>query len=295
MSRAAHRAAVIVLVAIALAACGSDATSSPAAPESLNVQPQNSTLLVGPNRISVALLDAQQNPVTATQVTVDIVDSKGTAIGTRPLENISAEYGGIPVYVGTASFPVRGQFEYLVHAVAKAGATVSGHAFVTVSAHSPNVAVGDRVPAVHQAVLSDPGVAISMVDSGVPPDTWHDQTVAAALAAHQPMVLFFGEPGYCASKTCGPTVAILKQLCTQYCSRFSFQHIEDHFPAANDQVGKANPAFVAFGLPTEPWVYFVSSDGVVADHFEGPVTIDQLQSAAAGTLAGHVPAVSLQT
>jgi len=106
------------------------------------------------------------------------------------------------------------------------------------------------------------------------------------------MVLFFGQPGYCPSKTCGPTVAILKQLCATECSHFSFQHIETDFPASANQVFN-NPAFRAFGLQTDPWVYLVNSAGVITDRFEGPITLDELQSAAAGTLAGHVPAVSL--
>jgi hypothetical protein len=283
--------------------CGSDAvcpaggtscqTPAPTA-ENLNVQPQNSTLLVGINRISIALLDARSNPVSASHVTVQILEPGGRQVAVRPLENIAAVYGGIPIYVGTAQFPAAGQYDFVVHGDASGGGAVNGHAFVNVAAKGAELAVGTAVPALHQAVLTDPGVTISMVDSGVPPDTWHDQTIAGALAARKPMVLFFGQPGYCPSKTCGPTVSILKQLCVQYCGQFSFQHIETDFPASVAQVFN-NPAFRAFGLQTDPWVYFVNSDGIITDRFEGPVTLDELQTAAQGTLAGRVPAVSLST
>jgi hypothetical protein len=292
--------AVATVVLVFAAGCGGNApvtcaAAGCAAPvqENLNVQPQNSTLLVGVNRVSVALLDGRQSPVAATGVSVDILNPAGQSIGTRPLQNISAVYGGIPVYVGIAQFPTAGQYEFVVTGHG-AGGTVDGHAFVTVASSGPEIAVGAHVPALHQAVLTDPGVTLSMVDSGVPPDTWHDQTIVGALAAHKPMVLFFGQPGFCPSKTCGPTVAILKQLCTQYCGQFSFQHIETDFPASTNQVFN-NPAFRAFGLPSDPWVYFVNSNGVVTDRFEGPITLTELQGAAAGTLAGHVPAVSLST
>ncbi len=292
--------AVAILVLLFSAGCGGNAPGSCAAAgctapvqENLNVQPQNSTLLVGVNRVSIALLDGKQSPVAATGVSVDILDPAGQSIGTRPMENIAAVYGGIPVYVGIAQFPTAGQYEFVVTGHA-AGGAVDGHAFVTVASSGAEVAVGAHVPALHQAVLTDPGVTLAMVDSGVPPDTWHDQTIAGALAAHRPMVLFFGQPGFCPSKTCGPTVAILKQLCTQYCSQFSFQHIETDFPASANQVFN-NPAFRAFGLPSDPWVYFVNSAGIIADRFEGPVTLDELQGAAEGTLAGHVPAVSLSS
>ena len=291
-----------LLLAVALlalgqsAGCGEVACAAgncvPASNETLTVQPQNSTLLVGVNRISVALLDGQQNPVAASSVTVQILDPTNKAVAVRPLENISSAYGGIPIYVGTAQFAVAGQYDYVVNGTGSDGKPVAGHAFVTVATKGPEVPVGATVPALHQAVLSDPGVTLAAVDSGVPPDTWHDQTIAGALAAHRPMVLFFGQPGYCPSKTCGPTVAILKQLCAQYCAAMSFQHIETDYPASAAQVFN-NPAFRAFGLQTDPWVYFVTSTGVVADRFEGPVTLDELQSAALGTLAGRVPAISL--
>ena len=292
-------AAALCVAAPLLSGCGdssSTCTSGPScagrAQENLNVQPQNSTLLVGVNRISIALLDARSNPVAARQVSVRIVGGSGQTISTRPLENIAAVYGGIPIYVGTAAFPVAGQYDYVVSGTATSGTAINGHAYVTVTRSGPEVAVGAHVPAVSQKVLTDPGVTLAMVDSGVPPDTWHDTTVAEALAAHRPMVLFFGQPGYCPSRTCGPTVKILEQLCVQYCSLLSFQHIETDFPASAAQVFN-NPAFRAFGLQTDPWVYFVNSAGVVADRFEGPVTLDELEGAAQGTLAGRVPAVSL--
>lgn len=289
-----HTALPAMALSLALAACASGAGAGGASPaaENLNVQPQNSTLLVGVNRISIALLDPHGNPVSARDVRVRIVDAGGTAVATRPLEDIASVYGGIPVYVGTAAFPAAGQYDYLVAATATTGSALEGHAFVTVARTGPEVPVGARVPPISQKVLTDPGVTLSMVDSGVPPDTWHDVTVAQALAAHRPMVLFFGQPGYCPSKTCGPTVKILEQLCAQFCAQLSFQHIETDFPASAAQVFN-NPAFRAFGLQTDPWVYFVNSEGIVADRFEGPVTLDELQGAAQGTLAGHVPAVTL--
>jgi hypothetical protein len=282
-----------------MAACGATvcAAQSCAPLVVLNVSPQNSTLLVGVNRISIALLNGQSTPVTAAHVSVDIKGPSGTSLGTRPLQNIAAVYGEVPVYVGIADFPAAGQYDYVVHGTDSSGNSVTGNAFVSVIAKGPELAVGMPVPAVQQKVVTDPGVSLSMVDSGVPPDTWHDVTVAQALAAHRPMVLYFGEPGYCPSKTCGPTVAILKQLCTQYCAQFSFQHIEDDIPPGPAFVQPNalpnNPAFLAFGLRSDPWVYLVNSAGVVADRFEGPVTLDELQGAAEGTLAGHVPAVSL--
>lgn len=286
--------AIGVAALLLLTACGQSLGTVQGASENLSVSPQNTTLLVGIDRISIALLDTQQNPVSATGVTVQIVDPGGTTVATRPLQNIGAEYGGIPVYVGIAKFPDVGQFEYLVHATGRGGAALTGHAYVTVHATGPEVHVGQQVPRVQQAILGDPGVTLPMIDSGLPPDGWHSETIAQGAAQHRPMVLFFGDPAYCPSKTCGPTRQILEQLCTQFCGQLLFEHIETYYPAGPPgPSAHVNPAFEAFGLQTDPWVYFVDSDGVVTDRYEGPVTLSELVQSAQGTLAGRVPAVTL--
>jgi len=287
-------AAWTLLVSLGAAACGDGGggTSPAAAPGELMVSPQNSALLVGVDRLSLALLDAQQRPVSAAKAMLEIQGARGT-FETLPLENIGPEYGNIPIYVGTARFPQAGQFKFVVNAVLANGSKQSGQAFIDVKAASPELAVGTAAPAISQPILTDPGVKISDIDSGVPPDEWHGTTIAAGLAQHKPMILYFGEPAYCKSKTCGPTVQILQKLNAEYGDRFIFEHIETHFPAGPDEGGKDNPAFKAFNLETDPWVFFVNSAGMISDRFEGPVTVSELKSAADGTLHGHVPAVDI--
>jgi hypothetical protein len=284
-----------VLAVTVVAACGGGDAPASGDAEALQVSPQNSTLLRGFNRISVALLDDQQNPVSVTAVSVQVVDPNGTVVSSEPLQGIGPQYGGIPVYVGVVSFPDIGEYEYLVSATSQQGAHVTGHAYVTVQEKGTQVAIGAHVPAnVNQAILGDRGVTVSMVDSGVPPDSWHTETVAQGVQQHRPMVLFFGDPGYCPSRTCGPTRDILEQLCSQFCGRMLFEHIETYYPAGPPSTSKVNPAFTAFGLTTDPWVYFVNANGIVADRYEGPVTLSELQQSAEGTLGGHVPAVQLE-
>jgi hypothetical protein len=246
------------------------------------------------NRISLALLDQQQNPVHANGVSIRVLNNNGAVVGSTALTNIGPEYGGIPVYTGVTKFPDVGQYEFIVRGSRSDGQPVLGHAYVTVAVSGIGVAVGAHVPPVSQAVLGVPGITVAMLDSGVPPDTWHDVTVAQGVAQHRPMVLYFGDPSFCPSKTCGPTHQILEQLCAVYCSQMLFEHIETYYPAGPPgATAHVNPAFSAFGLQTDPWIYFVDADGVVADRYEGPVTLQQLTESARGTLAGRVPAVAL--
>ena len=287
------RGLALTVGCIAVAACGGS-TSGGGAAENLSVSPQNTSFVVGVNRISVALLDQQQNPVHAMGVSLRVLNSNGAAVGTAALKNIGPEYGGIPVYVGVTTFPDVGQYQFIVSGSRSDGQPVLGHAYVTVVVTGVGIAVGAHVPPVSQAVLGVPGVTLPTLDSGIPPDNWHDVTIAQGVAQHRPLVLFFGDPAFCPSKTCGPTHQILEQLCTVYCSQMLFEHIETYYPAGPPgPTAHINPAFSAFGLQTDPWIYFVDTDGVVTDRYEGPVTLQQLKDSAQGTLAGHVPAVPL--
>lgn len=294
--RPRHRSRVAWLAVIGLlAACGATSSQAGNLPTagSVNVFPQNSTFLVGVDRLSVALLDRGKQPILDATASVD-VDDNGQVVETRPLQFVGRNYGAIPVYLGLVRFAHTGDYVLVVHVTKSDGTKDSGLAHVTVTDRSPELPVGHRLTEVHsdlrQPILGDPGVTISDIDSGVPPDPFHDMTIAQALAEHRPMVLYFGEPGRCPSRTCGPTVQVLEQIWPQYRDRMVFEHIEIHRPASGDAL---NPIYVAFGLTSEPWIYFVNADGVVADRFEGFVTVDELRAAADGTLAGKVPAVDL--
>ena len=298
MSRRAPRAvAGALLVGLALAACGGSAAdrSSTAAAGSgdLNISPQNTDIVVGVDRLGIAILTKDKKPVDGATATLQIQGGGGT-FETRPLEWIGRGYGTIPVYLATARLPQTGQYRLVVEATLADGTRDSGTAVVTVTDRSSELPVGYNLRQVkadlHQPILGDPGVTIDTIDSGVPPDGFHTATLQQGLDQHRPMVIYIGEPGRCVSQTCGPTVQVLEQIYPAYRDTMLFEHIEVHHPA---QANTFSPIYAAFGLTSEPWVYFVNAQGVVSDRFEGFVTADELRSAADGTLAGRVPAVDL--
>jgi hypothetical protein len=287
-----HRALVGALtLALLVAACGSAAgangTANTAAPQ-LTVTPQNSTLLVGENRLGIALTQGKQ-PVLGANARV-AVRSGSSTVETERLEFAGHEYKDIPYYLGAVAFPQQGVYHLVVDATLSNGQTASGSADVLVTTHSPEPPISLKMPALKQPVAADVGGDLAKLDSGVPPDPWHNATVADGMAQHRPMIVYFGQPGRCATETCGPTITVLEELCKTYCDRLLFEHVEVHYPASADAT---NPAFAAMGFQSEPWTYFVNAQGVIADRFEGPVTLAQVQAAADGTLAGKVPAVDV--
>jgi hypothetical protein len=279
-----HWGPVAVLVAL-LAGCSGTATSSAAA---VTVSPQNSVFLVGFDRVSIALTDGR-TPVLDAKASLEIPLKSSTE--TVSLDFVGHEYAKVPVYAGVAKFDHTGDTVVTVNATYSDGSIHTGIAHITVTDKSPSLPVGYPVPAVSQPVASTVNGDLSKIDTGVPaPDGWHTETIAQGLAQHQPMVLFFGTPGRCVSGVCGPTLKILEQLQATLGGKMLFEHIEPDYPAQSNIV---SPAYQEFGLTTEPWVYFVNANGVVADRFEGSVVLSQLEQAAAGTLAGKVPAVTL--
>lgn len=287
------RASIVgVAAAVLVAACGGGSGDAPASSaagvQQLTVTPQNSTLLVGENRLGIALSQGKQAVLDA--VATVAVRSSSTVIETEKLEFAGHEYKDIPYYLTAVSFPQQGTYELVVDATLHGGASAHGTANVLVTIHSPEPPIGFKMPALKQPIAADVGGNLAKLDSGVPPDPWHTATVADGLAQHRPMVVYFGQPGRCATETCGPTITVLQELCKSYCDKLLFEHVEVHYPADGDPT---NPAFTQMGFQSEPWVYFVNAQGVIADRFEGPVTLAQIKAAADGTLAGKVPAVDV--
>ncbi|HEX6493263.1 MAG TPA: hypothetical protein VF112_07100, partial [Candidatus Dormibacteraeota bacterium] len=186
MRRGAHALALAALLGGLLAACGEPQTASTTpTPQAgggankLQIEPTISELLTGTDRMGLALFDSAGKPVIGAQVTME-VQGPGGVDEHRPLKDIGPEYGGIPVYTGTASFPKVGVYRLLVAATLAGGGTGNGTIGVKVADTGPGLPIGARAPAVKQPIVG-PGVTVGMVDSGNPPDAWHTATVADGL------------------------------------------------------------------------------------------------------------------
>ena len=126
-----------------------------------------------------------------------------------------------------------------------------------------------------------PGAIDSMADGSgeIPDPELHRWTIADAIAQGRPALVLFGTPAYCTSRFCGPEVTELQRIGAEYPDRAVYIHIEiwrRYAPpetqvvnqAAADWLLRESPA----GTPemTEPWLYLIASDGIVADRW-GPL------------------------
>jgi hypothetical protein len=105
----------------------------------------------------------------------------------------------------------------------------------------------------------------------IPDPELHQWTIADAIAQGRPVLVLFATPVYCQSQFCGPTVEALQQLAADYPDKAVFIHVEiwRDFDKSVVNQGAADWLYRNDNL-TEPWLYLIDADGVIADRW-GPL------------------------
>jgi hypothetical protein len=152
---------------------------------------------------------------------------------------------------------------------------------------SPTVQVGAKAPASDTPTLADvDGDLAKLSTDEEPVEAFYEQSVADAIAAHEPFVLAFATPKFCTSAQCGPTLDRLKPVAQAH-PDITFINVEPYqlelregqlqpVLDANGQLTPA-PATNEWGLLSEPWIFVVDADGVVRGSFEGVVADAELE------------------
>lgn len=130
--------------------------------------------------------------------------------------------------------------------------------------------VGDRAPATESPTVDDPR-GVDPICTRSPRCSMHEMTIEQALESAKPLVVVFGTPRFCTSRTCGPVVDVIEDAKQRLGDEVNFVHVEvwrNDEDAINTQGGEA-PAFAEWKLQTEPWTYFIDAGGVVRDRWVG--------------------------
>jgi hypothetical protein len=114
------------------------------------------------------------------------------------------------------------------------------------------------------AITSDPA----------PDPSLYSMTVNEARETGLPTVVVFATPAFCQSKICGPIVDEIKDVKKRWDGRANFIHVEVY--SSFDPL-EVSPIMAAWGLSTEPWVFVLDREGLVADRLEGNVTAAELE------------------
>lgn len=219
--------------------------------------------------------------------------------------------GEISVYVANPEFDETGDWGVEITGTVDGNALGPINLPFTVAPPEEVITVGDPAPKSRQTLASDVD-DITEIDSMRPPDPMHDLTIEDAVTSGRPTVILFGTPAFCETLTCGPVMeTVMLPLYEQYLDQANFIHVEPYFleqarageafcavPAFNAELARAGAgegggacpelseeevaaAGESWDLTTEPVIFVVDSDGIIAGKFEAVSGPDEVESALA--------------
>jgi hypothetical protein len=251
-------------------------------------------LVVGPNRLLVNLLDSATEPLADPDRRVDVQLYDLAADPGTPASSAQASYlptieGRPGLYRAQVELDRAGDWGLEVIAHEPDGGTRTGRMVFPVREQGSTPAIGAPAPSSETpTAASAEEIAQISTDDDPDPD-FYLQSVDEALAAGEPFALVFATPAFCSSATCGPTLDLVKSVAAAYRDRLTFIHVEPYRLQTVD--GRLQPelndrnlpipidAVNQWGLPTEPYVFVVGSDGAISAKFEGIASAEELRAA----------------
>jgi hypothetical protein len=174
--------------------------------------------------------------------------------------------GGIQaIYAAELPLPHKGTYT-LLSLTRTANGLIGAPGELAVAPSSPIPDVGQRPPAIATDTPSSVGVNTALLTTRVPPDDMHQVSFKDVLGK-KPVVLLFSTPQLCISRVCGPVTDIAVQLEHQFGNRVAFIHEEVY--ANNQPKAGLRSQLKAFHLQTEPWLFTVNKQGLIAARLEG--------------------------
>lgn len=248
-----------------------------------NIQPRLESSLeaigVGPQRVLITLFDVDQNQYVATaerSVTATLRDSNGAPLQTSEGEFVWREERG--TYAFRFDLPEPERFQVTLE-TEEFG--VVGPIGMTALANPRVVSVGEAAP--RSQTRTAPPQSIALISSDPNPEpSFYAQSVAAAISGG-PTVVVFGSPRWCASSACVAMVDQLKRLHGDF-PELNFVHVEVYETidvTSPDQLVFVD-AVAEWDLISEPVLFVVDGEGLVAAVFEGGASDDELREAFEG-------------
>jgi len=131
-------------------------------------------------------------------------------------------------------------------------------------------AVGEKAPKISTPTAASVGGDLSKIDTRQPPSSMHDADFKDVIG-RKPVMIFFATPALCTSRVCGPVIDVAEQVKAESGDGIQFIHMEVFND--NDAAKGIRPQLAAFGLPSEPWVFSIGSDGRVVERVEGALGV----------------------
>lgn len=254
----------------------------------------SSQQVCGPNRFLFGFIDKQNRSAarpnrTASVGFYNLARNADTAVVTVTARFQWLLEGVTGIYVADVAYPEAGEWgaEFVTSLDGGTPEVIRARFQVQPKGMAPGI--GDPAPSAKTPTLDDVDGDLAKLSTDKEPDPQlYEVSIDTALAEGRPFVVAFATPAFCRSQTCGPMLDVVKAVAKDT-SGVTFINVEPYLLefkdgrlqpvlTANNQLQPA-PATLAFGIPSEPWVFVVDKDGIVRGSFEATVTVDELRSA----------------
>lgn len=279
--------------ALLLAACGGSGEGTPAGasdPATADNAPDqiadaeaypifaSSEVVVGSNRFLIGVRDQNDAPIGSRDLEVSVSfepQGDGTPTPTLDTEFLETVPGQRGLYVAKPEFDAAGPWTATV-SISGDGIDETISQELEVAEESTTPAIGAPAPASDTATAGDVDSLKEISTAKKPDPRFYEVSIKEALAEGEPFVVVFATPKFCSSQVCGPTLDDVAKVMDDF-PEVTVIHSEIY-----EGLEPNNPPVAAvteWGLPSEPWVFVVDSDGKVAAKYEGSVGHGELRSA----------------
>lgn len=233
-------------------------------------------------RVSLYALDADRERPRSVQYARFIPYDPGVGIVAHGHANSSVSDRALPVgrgvYVAPIQLDAAGLWGMLLE-MSSGEAEEEARVRFSVRERPSSPRVGERAPSIDSRTRSQVESLQELTSDPDPEPGLYAISIAEALEQGRPLLLAFATPAFCHSRTCAPVLNTVKTVWREFSDRINGIHIEVFENPDNPQRLVESEAFVAWRLPSEPWVFVIDADGVIRYAFEGAVTEAELRSA----------------
>jgi hypothetical protein len=300
------RYTLLLLAGLLLAACGQptandagaanaghdhSAGASPASPAAAGaLQPvlATSEIVTGPNRIALGLLQNNVPIKDADQTKVQVryyklSGDQGTLVGTEEARYYGEGLGERGAFIVHPTFDSAGPWGLEVEAQRPGQPAETHRLDINVAAEGDAPMVGQPAPRSKTPTASQVADLTTISSDTEPDPRLYQLSVEQAVTSRKPSLIMFATPGYCQTAVCGPGVDVLAKLVDTFGDKINAVHVEVY--RLPYDAGKTVPAMSEWGLRTEPWLFLVDKNGLIAGRYEGGITMAELEPAVAQLVA----------
>ncbi|MFT3851701.1 MAG: twin-arginine translocation signal domain-containing protein [Ilumatobacteraceae bacterium] len=248
--------------ALALAACGSDSTSSTPTYDLAPRLTDSPLLVPGESRIALSLV-AEQTLLSTGPATlkVKVLDGNGTTVAEQAADLHAT---GIPQAYWPLRFTITTPGFYRLSIDGGNPQTGNFGVFETSKVAMPYI--GSTLPQFDTPTVDDHRGVEPYCSLTPAPCPLHDVTLTQALASGKPLVFMVGTPAHCQTGACAPALEFL----VASHDRVGDQAVMVHADVFADNAATTYaPIIDALALDYEPVVYFATPGGRVVDRLDG--------------------------